>query len=134
MSAEAQGYKDGREYMRRAHIGRMVFSEFQRIGRLASEQVYIRKQKRFEYLMGWWKAGEQLITLFQQDDTNTWGAQRRVEYIRSRLASTVDDFQTLLDYHEDDETLQGKLVEAVELLTRLQDVMDGVSEYMKKMQ
>lgn len=132
MSAEAQGYKDGRLYMQRSHIGRMTFTEFQRIGKLASEQVYIRAPKRQEYLLGWWHAGNECITLFQQDDSNTWGAQRRVEYICSRLASTVDDFQTLLDYHEDDEELQGKLVEAVELLTRLQDVMDGVSEYMKR--
>lgn len=132
MSAEARGYKDGREYMRSSHIGRMTFMEFRQVGTLASERLYVRKAKRREYLMGWWYAGNEFITLFQQDESNEWGAQKRVEYIRVRLGSTVDDFQTLLGYHEDDETLQRMLGDAVELLTRLQDVMDEVAQYVKR--
>lgn len=132
MTAEAQGYKDGRDYQCAHLIEHMTFRQYRHVGKGKSERLYVRSDKQREYLLGWWHAGEQFLTVFKQDATDHWQAEKRIHSLRMRLGGLVKDFEKLQDYREDDETYHERWLEAVELLTRLQDVMDGLAEYVKQ--
>lgn len=131
MPAKAQGYKEGREYASRFDCKKMTFEQYRAMGRTVAKQRYAREKSRNEFLLGWWHAGEQVHSLFKQDDTDYRWGEAKVQHARVMLGSACEDIEALLDWRKDDAELQALLEDIYEAVDKAQDRLDILADRIK---
>ena len=131
MTAKDNGYIRGREYLRSCRIENVTFQEYRNLGRVDAKQLYKRQEKQDEFLLGWWQAGEQFLTLFKQTGEN-YQTQKSVLSIRTRLENLSRELEEVLEAQEDDTILQHMLQDAFEELDSALMVLNKVNVYLKK--
>ncbi len=130
MTAKDNGYIRGREYLQRCRIESVTFQQYRNLGIVDAKQQYKRKEKQNEYLLGWWQAGEQFLTLFRQTG-DSYQTQKSVQSIRERLAALSKEIEAVLEAQDDNLTLQHMLQDAFEELDKSQITLNDIHVYLK---
>lgn len=135
MSAVDAGYKRGRAYINShplAGLRKITFEQYRVFGRTVAKHDYSREKAQNDFLLGWWGAGSQFITLFAPDDTELYGAEKTLQNIQAHLRSVCDDLQPLLGWRKENGTLHGWLEEVSVALGDAQVALSQTIEQLKQ--
>lgn len=126
------GYKRGREYLRRCPIETTTFEQYKSMGKVDVRGQYKQKKAQDQYILGWWHAGEQFASLFRPDDNDAYSAFKRIKSIQQRLESAIPDFEELLEFRQDDAVLQDLLCKACEAFNEVLECLDTARDHLGK--
>lgn len=136
MNAFDLGLKRGKDYLLRFSCeylkAHMTFAEYKAIGHVDAKQQYPSSKGQTNFLLGWWNIGEQYITLFCPDDSELYGAQQKIKYVRTRLDSVRNDLAPLLAWREDEAATNDLIQDAFESLERAQEHLKRLQAHLAK--